>query len=53
MRVHEGLPVRPLPMMEPIPPTRPVPEITEIPADQRTRTEVNRILDDLMGVDNR
>ena len=55
MRVHAGLPVRPLPMREPIPPTKPVldPGITRQDRNQRTRTGVERVLEDLLGVDNR
>jgi membrane peptidoglycan carboxypeptidase len=52
-RVHAGLPVRPLPMREPIPPTRPVPDDTQQDRDRRTRTTIDRVLNDLVGADNR
>ncbi|UYV37636.1 PBP1A family penicillin-binding protein [Rhodobacteraceae bacterium D3-12] len=55
-RVHKGLPVRPLPMREPIPPTRNVDGIATDPTEQqrkKTQTGVNRVLEDLLGVEQR
>ncbi len=53
VRVHADLPVRPLPMREPIAPTLPVPEQTQQDQGQRTSTGIERALDEVLGYENR
>ncbi len=55
VRVHSGLPVRPLPMREPIPPTTvaPAPVQTQQDQGQRTSTGIERALDEVLGYENR
>ncbi|MBW4982604.1 transglycosylase domain-containing protein [Mameliella sp. CS4] len=50
VRVHEGLPVRPLPMMEPVPPKVPEPEPQPVPRQPQRRDSIlEQVLRDILG----
>ncbi|WP_421906366.1 transglycosylase domain-containing protein [Mameliella sp.] len=50
VRVHDGLPVRPLPMMEPVPPKVPEPEPQPAPRQPQRRDSIlEQVLRDILG----
>jgi membrane peptidoglycan carboxypeptidase len=50
LRVHDGLPVRPLPMMEPVPPKVPEPEPQPVPRQRQRRDSIlEQVLRDILG----
>ena len=58
LRVHQGLPARPLPMLAPVAPTqsqqpRQQPHVSQEDNDQRTRNAVDGVLRGLLGLETR
>ena len=58
LRVHQGLPARPLPMQAPVAPTqsqqpRQQPHVSQEDNDQRTRNAVDGVLRGLLGLETR
>ncbi|KAA0912894.1 transglycosylase domain-containing protein [Aquicoccus porphyridii] len=53
VRVHEGLPARPLPMMAPVPSTQPQEQTPRTDGQGRTGGDINNVLRGLFGADNR
>ncbi|MBY6117945.1 transglycosylase domain-containing protein [Mameliella alba] len=50
LRVHDGLPVSPLPMMEPVPPKVPEPEPQPVPRQPQRRDSIlEQVLRDILG----